>query len=202
MTTQHAYFSHTYCHNEGDLPRRICPTPSPLRAEGTLPKAQDFIESLFGREISTLDITCALSNVYPLVDHYPQVHIPEAISITHYKDFVCDLAFHIEVLPGLFYIWNCYVSTPAAVAKWADHSAKKAHQEAEARQRRILTERQEAKERSQRKQAIAKARNERHAQNRARRAYFRKDVVEEMMAKIWHPRNVGRFADWGIGDDD
>jgi len=35
----------------------------------------------------------------------------------------------------------------------------------------------------------------------AAREYFRGPVSEEMMAKVWAPANISRFADWGIDDD-
>jgi len=32
----------------------------------------------------------------------------------------------------------------------------------------------------------------------AARAYFREYVAAEMMARVWHPRNIARFPDWGV----
>lgn len=32
--------------------------------------------------------------------------------------------------------------------------------------------------------------------------YFKKNIAEELMAKIWHPKNMKRFRDWGIDVDE
>ncbi len=34
--------------------------------------------------------------------------------------------------------------------------------------------------------------------NEVTRKYFMKHIAAEMMAKIWHPNNMEKFADWGV----
>lgn len=37
---------------------------------------------------------------------------------------------------------------------------------------------------------------------RKQKRIFREHVTEELMAKIWHPKNMKKFRDWGVDEDE